>query len=121
MRLLRQETFELNDLIRAVWQSGLLALFAMTLVYSMSKTAPFRDFYHWTYDFVVINAGLSKPSKDIILVDFDDDTFHRVKKFPIPRDVIAQVVTKIGEQKPRVIGMDILLSETRSPDEDKAM
>ena len=121
MRLLRQESFQSEDLVRAIWQSGVLALASMTLVYSMSKTAPFRDFYHWTYDFVVIHGGLSKPTKDVILVDFDDDTFHRVKKFPIPRDVIAQVVSKVGEQKPRVIGMDILLSEARTPEEDKTM
>ena len=121
MRLLRQDGYEFDQLVRAIWQSGVLALASMTLVYSMSKSAPFRDFYHWTYDFTVIHAGLAMPTKDIILVDFDDDTFHRVKKFPIPRDLIAQVVQKIGEQKPRVIGMDILLSEPRAPEEDQAM
>ena len=102
-------------------QSAAIAGVAGLLVLAASGTTPFKDFNSWTYDFTVLHAGLDSQSKDIVLVDFDEDTFARIQKYPIPRDKIAEVVRKIGEQKPRVIGMDLFVSEPRTPAEDQAM
>ena len=121
MRLLRQDSFEHGQVLRCLWQSGLLALTAMTLVILMSTTTPFEDFDHWTYDFVVVHAGLKEPGRQIVLVDFDDATFAKYPRYPLPRTLVAQVVERVGEQKPRVAGMDILLSEPRTPEEDQAL
>ena len=93
----------------------------MSLVILMAGTTPFEDFDHWTYDFVVVHAGLKEPGKQIVLVDFDDATFVKYPQYPLPRDLVALVVQRVGEQQPRVAGMDILLSEPRSGDEDKAL
>jgi adenylate cyclase len=121
MRVLRLDGSDPRMIVRYVWQSGLIALTALVLVFLLARTTPFEDFDRWTYDFTVINAGLARPHPRIVLVDFDDDTFARIKRFPIPRADVADVVARIGAQKPRVIGMDILLSEPRLPEEDKKM
>lgn len=121
MRLLRQDAFEHGQVLRCVWQSGLLALTAVTLVILMAGTTPYEDFDQWTYDFVVVHAGLKEPGKQIVLVDFDDATFAKYPRYPLPRDLVALVVERVGEQKPRVAGMDILLSEPRTEDEDKPL
>ena len=48
-------------------------------------------------------------------------TFQRIHQFPIPRSIFADAIQRISAGKPRVIGLDVLLSEPRSPAEDKAM
>jgi adenylate cyclase len=121
MRILREDGSEPGAIVRHVWQSGLIAAAAAALVFLLGRTTPFQDFDRWTYDFTVINAGLEPPDKRIVLVDFDDETFEKVKQFPIPRSMVAEAVAAIGAQKPRTVGMDILLSEPRTADEDKAM
>ena len=103
------------------WQAAAIAAAATALVFAASHSTPFAYLNFWTYDFTVDHVGLSAPSRDVIFVDFDDDTFHRIGKYPTPRDAIAAVVKAIAAQKPRVIGLDLLLSEPRSEAEDKAM
>jgi adenylate cyclase len=121
MRVLRQDAFQPGLAFRQLWQAGIIAIAAAALVYAISYNLSFQDFNRWTYDFTVIHAGLTKSDNKVVLVDFDDDTFSRIKQFPIPRDIFAKAITIVGAQKPRVIGMDILLSEPRTPAEDKAM
>ena len=102
-------------------RSAGIAAVAGLLVFAASRTTPFTDFNSWTYDFTVLHAGLDSQSKDIVLVDFDEATFARIQQYPIPRSTIARVVELIGAQKPKVIGMDLFLSEPRTPAEDLAM
>ena len=102
-------------------RSAAIAAVAGLLVFAASRTTPFTDFNSWTYDFTVLHAGLDSQSKDIVLVDFDERTFARLQKYPIPRSTIARVVELIGAQKPKVIGMDLFLSEPRTDDEDRTM
>jgi adenylate cyclase len=94
---------------------------ATGLVLALGRLTAFKDFERYAYDFTVIHVGLSPPSSQIVLVDFDEDTFQRIRRYPIPRSVIAERIKRIGAAKPRVIGVDIFLSETRRPEEDKAM
>lgn len=103
------------------WRAAAIAAAATALVLAASHTTPFAYLNFWTYDFTVNHVGLSAPSRDVIFVDFDDDTFHRIGKYPTPRDAVATVIKAVAAQKPRVIGLDILLSEPRNEVEDKAM
>jgi class 3 adenylate cyclase/CHASE2 domain-containing sensor protein len=103
------------------WQSAAIAGVASLLTLAATKTSAYIDFNYWTYDFTVLHAGLNSQSSDIVLVDFDEDTFQSIGKYPIPRSEIARAVSIIGAAKPRVIGMDVFLGETRTPEEDKAM
>ena len=92
----------------------LIALFA-------SHRTSFQDLDWWSYDFTVDHAGLSAPSQQIVVVDFDEATFQRIHQYPVPRSIIADVLQQVGAAKPRVIGLDIFLSETRLTSDDKAM
>jgi adenylate cyclase len=103
------------------WQSAAIAAAAAALIYGASHTMSFADFNEWTYDFTVVHAGHDSTASNIIFVDFDEETFARIQKFPIPRATIADVVTRISAQKPRVVGMDIFLSEPQTPQGDAAM
>lgn len=98
-----------------------IAALSVILIVLTSRTLVFNDVNHWTYDFLVNHNRVSKPNPDIVVVDFDDDTFAALKQFPTPRSVVAQVLTKVLSSNPKVIGLDFLLSEQRSPSEDASM
>jgi CHASE2 domain-containing sensor protein len=87
----------------------------------MRQTTAFQDLNLWTYDFLVNHVGANAPSSHVVIVDFDDATFERIQRFPIPRNQVAEVIERVGAAKPSIIGLDFLLSEPRTPAEDQAM
>jgi len=110
-----------GDLVRFAWQSAAIAVVACVLVLGASKATAFHDLNSWTYDFTVLAGGEDSKSKDIVLVDVDEESFAKIGKYPIPRGTFAERVTKIEQQQPKIVGMDIFLSEARTPEEDQAM
>ena len=115
------ETGRGKELIRFAWQSAAIAAVACGIVFFASTKTAFKDLNAWTYDFTVLAGGDDSKSKDVVLVDVDEESFARIGKYPIPRSTFAELVTKIGQQQPKIVGMDILLSEARTPEEDTAM
>src|SRR5277367_1889736 len=91
------------------------------LVALLSSWVSYTDLDNWTYDFLVNHGKYAQPSPDVVFVDFDDQTFAKIQRYPMPRSIIAQVVQQIGEAKPAVIGLDILRSEPRDALEDQTM
>jgi adenylate cyclase len=91
------------------------------LVALLANWVPYADLEYWTYDFLVNHGKYAPPSSDVVFVDFDDQTFEQVKQYPMPRSIIAQVIQQIGNAHPAVIGLDILLSEPRDPEDDRVM
>src|ERR1700752_4349746 len=55
---------------------------------------------------------LSSPSETspVVIVDIDRESLARYGAWPWRRKVLADLVRNIAEAKPRVIGLDILLS-----------
>jgi class 3 adenylate cyclase/CHASE2 domain-containing sensor protein len=98
-----------------------VALGLTFLVSMLERWTPYGDLTNWTYDFLVNHGRYARPSQDIVFVDFDDATFAKINKYPIPRSTVADVVDRVGKAAPAVIGLDIFLSEPRSADEDAAM
>ena len=94
--------------------SLLLTLLALSAVALLMRSTAYEDLNLWTYDFLVNHGGYAAPSKDIVLIDFDDSTFQWMGEYPIPRRKIAEVVQKVASANPAVIGLDIFLSESRS-------
>ena len=99
----------------------IVALGLTALVSVLDRWPAFEDLTNWTYDFLVNHGGYAPQSRDVVFVDFDDASFAKIDKFPIPRSTIADVIERVGKAGPAVIGLDILLSEPRSSDEDAAM
>jgi adenylate cyclase len=101
--------------------SIVLAVAICALVALLSNWVPYTDLDNWTYDFLVNHGRYAQPSADVVFVDFDDQTFAQVQQYPMPRSIIAQVIQQVGRAKPAVIGLDVLLSEPRDPEEDRVM
>ncbi len=103
-------------LVSVVLSGTICALVAM-----LANWVPYADLDNWTYDFLVNHGKYADPSSDVVFVDFDDRTFAQVQQYPMPRSIIAQVIQQIGRAQPAVIGLDVLLSEPRDPEEDRVM
>jgi adenylate cyclase len=98
-----------------------IAATASLAVLLASRFPSFQDINNLVYDFTIDHAGLSAPSPQILFVDFDEDSFAHIRQYPIPRPLIADTIQRIGAGKPRVLGVDIFLSEPRTPAEDQQM
>jgi class 3 adenylate cyclase len=101
--------------------AAIVALGLTVLVSMLEDWTSYGDLTNWTYDFLVNHGSYAPQSQDIVFVDFDDASFEKIDKFPIPRSTVADVIERVGKASPAVIGLDILLSEARGPDEDAAM
>src|ERR1700686_354674 len=110
-----------KSVVGDILASVLLASIVSLLVWVSGRTAAFGDYELWGYDFLVNHGTRSGVNSDIVIVDIDDATFDRIKKYPIPRSSIARVVARIAAGSPRVVGLDMFLSEVRSPEEDDQM
>jgi adenylate cyclase len=99
----------------------IVALGLTFLVSMLEQWGGFADLTEWSYDFLVNHGSYAPVSKDIVFVDFDDATFAKIDRYPIPRSTVADLIERVGKAGPAVIGLDILLSEPRDPAEDAAM
>jgi adenylate cyclase len=73
------------------------------------------------YDWMANVQGFAAPPREVAIVDFDDATMEGLKVFPIPRDLLAQVIEKVSSGEPALIGLDVLLTERRDPDGDQRL
>lgn len=101
---------------------GLLIAIGVTLLVGFAaKSTAFQDVNLWTYDFLINHGRESRPSTSIVVADFDDASFARIRQFPVPRDTVAALIDRLAAAHAKVIGLDFLLSEKRSPAQDDAM
>lgn len=61
------------------------------------------------------------PQNDIVIVSVDEKSISEVGRWPWRRDVMASLVNRISGERPRVIGIDILLSERESGETDEEL
>lgn len=103
------------------WISLLLSVLVCLITASAHRSTVFTDLEYWAYDFLVNHASNHPSSNHIVIVDFDDATFAALNRYPVPRSAVAQVIRAIAAGQPRVIGLDIFLSEERTAAEDQEM
>ncbi|WP_407935903.1 CHASE2 domain-containing protein [Cupriavidus necator] len=74
------------------------------------------------YD-IAIGAQHHPARDDIVLVAIDDASITAIGRWPWRRAVLAQLVERIAAARPRVIGVDVILSErdTRYPQDDAVL
>jgi|SRR5579864_520559 len=95
-----------------------LAIVICVVAAVVARTPLLHDLENWGFDMLVNRSRPARSDARIVIVDFDDATLGQLHTFPVPRRTVAEVVRKISAAAPKIIGLDILLSETRSADED---
>jgi adenylate cyclase len=101
-----------------VLASALLALLVSLIVGLFGRTAAFGDYELWGYDFLVNHSTHASVNSDVVIVDFDDATFDRINQYPIPRSSIADVIARVADGSPRIVGLDLFLAEQRTQEQD---
>jgi adenylate cyclase len=73
------------------------------------------------YDMLVARQHPEDPPKEILYVDFDEDTVKEYNAFPISRVLLGDLLQKISSGMPAVIGLDVILDLPRGEDDDKRL
>lgn len=79
-----------------LWFTGLDFLYILELKY---------------YDVRMKLRGDYESPSDIVIVDIDNDSIEKLGRWPWPRSLVATGVTKISQADPKVIGLNLILSE----------
>src|SRR5262245_10563776 len=68
-------------------------------------------------DAALRRSGDERPQPPVAIVDIDQKSLEKLGPWPLPRSVVARLVTAIAAAKPRVIVFDVLFAEpdTQSP------
>jgi adenylate cyclase len=103
------------------WVSFPLAVLVCLIAAAAQQSAIFSDIEYWAYDFLCNHSHHHMQPENIVVVDFDDGTVAGIKRYPIPRSTVARVIRTIAAGNPRVIGLDLFLSEQRTPGEDQQL
>jgi serine/threonine-protein kinase len=64
-----------------------------------------------TYDLMMKFRSDPGVSNEVVIVDIDDDSIDKLGRWPWPRSLLAKIINKINAGEPRVIGLNIILSE----------
>lgn len=99
----------------------LLAAIITLVVGFCRRTTPYQDAEFWGYDFLVNHSVSGKAFPHVVIVDFDEATFYNLQQYPISRKTIAEAIQRVAASSPRIIGLDMFLSEARNAEEDTAM
>ena len=107
-----------SDPMRQVVVSCCLAIVVCAMAAGVARTPMLHDLENWGFDQLVDYSRPRSSDERIVIVDFDDATVSQLHTFPVPRRALAEVIRRVSAGVPKMIGLDILLSEPRSADED---
>ncbi|MBI2873729.1 MAG: adenylate/guanylate cyclase domain-containing protein [Firmicutes bacterium] len=99
----------------------ILAALIAFLVILVSRTGLFLDLERRGYDYRTVFSSTEPGVSPVVLVGVSDQTLRELGRWPFDRSIHAQMVQKLAEAGARVIGLDILLTETASPEGDQAL
>jgi adenylate cyclase len=106
---------------RGFYGALVLAFLVFLAVAALLRAGFFDSAELQGYDLLVFTAGLSPPNENLAIVDFDNASVQAIGTYPIPRKVVANVLSRIAEGRPAVIGLDKLLSETSGTEADQQL
>ena len=66
------------------------------------------------YDVMMKLRGEPDAESDIVMVDIDEDSIEKLGRWPWPRSLLSTGIQKINEGKPKVIGLNLLLTEAET-------
>ena len=74
---------------------------------------------HDFYDLYFHQRGPERPDPQIVIAAIDDATLARYGALPLNRSLLARAIRAIQQAKPRVIAIDILLTDASTPEADR--
>lgn len=87
------------------------ALLAAFLALRIWDPAPLENLKLRSFDFYQVLKPRVPAFKPVVIVDIDEDSLKAVGQWPWPRNVLADLVTRLQQQGAAAIGFDIILAE----------
>ncbi|MBK8574855.1 MAG: CHASE2 domain-containing protein [Elusimicrobia bacterium] len=101
------------------WDAVVGLVFTGSAVILSFLSFPFTEsLEHKLYDLRVRSAKTPPTSEDIRLVAIDSSSIEALGRWPWPRSVVAELLTRIAAGEPRALGCAIIFSE---PDENHGL
>ncbi len=97
----------------AFWKSDWFVGLAITLLFCTAYLigfGPTQSLEYKAYD-LGVGASVTPADNRIVILDIDDDSIERIGRWPWPRSVIADAITKLSQAGARVVDVDIFYSE----------
>lgn len=92
----------------AAWfQVGLSASISTAIVTGLSLTGVFQLLEWALFDQALRLRAEEPPDPHIVIVTFDEADLDQIGTWPIPDDVLAEILNRIKAHQPRVIGLDL--------------
>jgi signal transduction histidine kinase len=98
---------------------SLILVFSISLVTLVTWFAPSLDAAVMSMLFR-IRGRLDVP-RDVVILAIDDASLQRFGEFPWPRTIMTDVIDRLTQARVRSIGLDVLYSESKTPDEDRRL
>ncbi len=93
----------------------IFVIFAFLVIKSANLNQFIDSIESRTFDLrqnLIINEGVRKPNKDIVIVAIDDASYEYILdtygEWPLPRDVYANIVNYLEKQNPKSIAFDLM-------------
>lgn len=99
----------------------LLNAFLLTLVGLLSLTYPVEEVSRRIGDLYFRLRGTQTASPDVALVLIDDASLNRYGRWPWKRSMLARVVRAAAAERPKALGLDVLLSEAEDDRDDREL
>jgi len=90
----------------------------MTLFFcalSLNRPAFLAHFDDRFFDGLITDGVPPKGYSSPVIVALDDDSLARFGRWPWPRALVARLLTRIAEQKPASVGIDVIFAEQELP------
>ena len=85
----------------------LLTIFLTTIVLGLRRVGALQGLELLAYDWMVNLHSQDRVDPRLLVVEITDRDIEQQKSFPITDDVIAQVLNKLQQHQPKVIGFDL--------------
>src|SRR6266436_697224 len=99
----------------------LLNVLLLAVVGLLSLTYPVEELTRRTEDMYFRLRGSQGTSPHVVLILIDDASLERYGRWPWKRSLLAEVVRAASAEHPKVLGLDILLSETEDEANDREL
>src|SRR6516162_11254453 len=98
-----------------------LNLLLLALVGILSLTYPVEELGRRLGDGFFRLRGHKPTSNTVAVVLIDDASLERYGRWPWPRTELAHLISAVSRERPTSIGLDILLSEFESTNDDNSL
>src|SRR6266481_331656 len=99
----------------------LLNVLLLTVVGLLSLSYPVEELSRRAGDMYFRIRGSQGTSPDVALVLIDDASLERYGRWPWKRSLLARVVRAASAERPKALGLDILLSEPEDESDDREL